>query len=123
MRPVINVNWNGAQSYVDWLTKKSGHHYRLPSEAEREYVTRVGSEGPYWWGAGIDRSRANIDAPVRATSSGSTDAPRRQTVRVDAFDPNSWGFFNVHGNVWEWTANCWNDDNLAQPADGRALQA
>ncbi len=60
-RPVINVNWNDAKAYVAWLSNKTGKAYRLLSEAEREYVTRAGTDTPYWWGTSITPDRANYD--------------------------------------------------------------
>src|SRR5262249_50301887 len=56
-RPVINVGWNDAKVYVNWLSKKTGIPYRLLSEAEREYVTRAGTQTPFWWGASSRRPR------------------------------------------------------------------
>lgn len=119
-RPVVNVSWADAMSYVEWLTAKTGKSYRLLSESEREYVTRAGRTTPFWWGDAADTARANIDVPVRANATASAEA-RRASVDVDAFAPNPWGLYNVHGNVWEWTADCWTDDNTLHPPDGRPL--
>jgi formylglycine-generating enzyme required for sulfatase activity len=60
-RPVINVNWNDAKGYAAWLSRKTGRTYRLPSEAEREYVTRAGTTTPFWWGSSLSTSQANYD--------------------------------------------------------------
>ena len=110
-RPVINVNWSDARAYVRWLSRESGKTYRMPSEAEREYATRAGATTRYWWGDSIALDQANIDVPIpsRLRPQDSKDEltmVRHQTVPVDTFAANPWGLFNVHGNVWEWTADC-----------------
>jgi formylglycine-generating enzyme required for sulfatase activity len=103
-RPVINVNWDDAKSYAAWLSRETGKTYRLLSEAEHEYVTRAGTTTPFWWGS----------TPKQATYN------TERTVTVDSFEANPWGLFNVHGNVWEWTEDCWNDSNRGNPGDGSA---
>jgi formylglycine-generating enzyme required for sulfatase activity len=105
-RPVINVIWDDANAYAEWLSRKTGKTYRLLSEAQREYVTRAGTTTAFWWGPSITRRQANYATP--------------QTVPVDSFEANPWGLFNVHGNVWEWTADCWNNSNQGNPGDGSA---
>jgi formylglycine-generating enzyme required for sulfatase activity len=105
-RPVIMVNWDDANAYAEWLSRKTGKTYRLLSEAEREYVTRAGTTTLFWWGSSITPKQANYDG--------------RQTVPVDSFEANPWGLLNVHGNVWEWTADCWNASNQGNPGDGSA---
>jgi formylglycine-generating enzyme required for sulfatase activity len=109
-RPVIFVNWDDAKAYMAWLSHKTGKTYRLLSEAEREYVTRAGTTTPFWWGSSIMPEQANYKDGGRWPG----------TVPVDAFDPNPWGLNNVHGNVWEWTEDCWNDTNIGNPGDGLA---
>jgi formylglycine-generating enzyme required for sulfatase activity len=104
-RPVINVSWDDAEAYLSWLARKTGKTYRLPSEAEREYVTRAGTTTAYWWGSSISTSQANYDGT--------------RTVSVDSFEPNPWGLYQVHGNVWEWMEDCYQDYNGA-PIDGSA---
>ena len=124
---MINVNWDDAKGYAAWLSRKSGKTYRLLSEAEREYVTRAGTTTPFWWGASITPTQANYDRNY-TYASGGTDMPRdtfkgeyrKRAVPVDSFEPNPWGLYNVHGNVWEWTEDCWNDSNAGNPGDGRA---
>ena len=58
-RPVINVSWEDAQSFVAWLSEVTGHAYRLPTESEWEYSARAGTETEYSWGNGIGNNRAN----------------------------------------------------------------
>ena len=118
-RPVINVNWNDAQAYVKWLSEKTGKQYRLLSEAEREYVTRAGTKGAFWWGASISPEQANYNG--RSTyNNGSTGKYRQQTVPVKSFEPNPWGLYQVHGNVWEWVEDCWNENYHNAPSNGSA---
>lgn len=99
-RPVINVTWHDVELYLDWLSKKTGKTYRLPTEAEWEYAARAGSTGEYWWGDEIGSKRANCRDCAPKIS--------HQSEPVDSFQPNPWGLYNVHGNVWEWTQDCWN---------------
>jgi formylglycine-generating enzyme required for sulfatase activity len=106
-RPVINVSWNDVQAYVKWLSGKTGKSYRLLTEAEREYVTRAGTTTPFWWGDSISRQQANYDGAAGAG-----------TVPVDSFQPNPWGLYQVHGNVWEWTQDCMHPDYNGAPLDG-----
>jgi len=108
-RPAINVSWSDAKLYIDWLNAKTGKTYRLLSEAEREYVTRAGTTTPFWWGSSITPKQANY-ASVETYG----------TVPVDSFEANPWGLFNVHGNVWEWTEDCWKNSNQGNPGDGSA---
>jgi formylglycine-generating enzyme required for sulfatase activity len=119
-RPVINVNWHDAKAYAAWVSRKTGKAYRLLSEAEREYVTRASTTTSYYWGSSIRTSQANYNGAVRADEGGSRDGNRRQTMVVDSFEPNAWGLYQVHGNVWEWTEDCWHDSNDGNPADGSA---
>jgi formylglycine-generating enzyme required for sulfatase activity len=120
-RPVINVRWEDAKAYVVWLSRKTGHAYRLLSEAEREYVTRAGTTTPFWWGTSISSRQANYDGTF-SFPSGSADKGefRRETVPVDAFDPNPWGLYQVHGNVFEWVEDCWYPSYEGAPTDGSA---
>jgi formylglycine-generating enzyme required for sulfatase activity len=118
-RPVINVDWDDATTYVTWLSRKTGKTFRLLSEAEREYVTRAGTRTPFWWGPAITPKQANYNGSVEPYKGGGTKGEyRRKTVAVDNFEANPWGLFNVHGNVWEWTEDCWNDSNQGNPGDG-----
>jgi formylglycine-generating enzyme required for sulfatase activity len=117
--PVVCVNWNDATAYAAWLSSITGKRYALPSEAEREYVTRAGSTTPFWWGATISTDQANYDGNI-AYAGGAKGEWRQATVPVDSFSANPWGLYNVHGNVWEWTEDCWNEKNAGNPGDGAA---
>jgi formylglycine-generating enzyme required for sulfatase activity len=117
--PVINVSWNDANAYVAWLAKKTGKPYRLLSEAEREYVTRAGTTTPFWWGNSISPSQANYDGND-VYGNGVKGEYRQRTVPVDSFATNPWGLYQVHGNVWEWTEDCYHDSYGGAPPDGSA---
>jgi formylglycine-generating enzyme required for sulfatase activity len=118
-RPVINVSWDDTKLYIDWLNAKTGKTYRLLSEAEREYVTRAGRTTPFWWGSSITSKQANYNGNY-TFDDGAKGEYRQQTVPVDSFEANPWGLFNVHGNVSEWTEDCWNDSNQGNPGNGSA---
>jgi formylglycine-generating enzyme required for sulfatase activity len=117
-QPVINVNWNDAKAYVAWLSRKTGKTYRLLSEAEREYVTRAGTTTPFWWGSTISTVQANYDGSF--TYGGTKGEYRQKTMPVDSFQPNPWGLYQVHGNVYDWVEDCWNDSYRGAPTDGSA---
>jgi formylglycine-generating enzyme required for sulfatase activity len=112
-RPVINVSWNDAKAYAAWLSRKTGKDYRLLSEAEREYVTRAGTTTPFWWGSSISTSQANYNPLGEAEG-----VYRRKTEPVDSFEPNPWGLYRVHGNVWEWVEDCYHLRYDRAPSDG-----
>ena len=110
-RPVINVSWRDARSYVLWLSRKTGKRYRLLSEAEWEYAARAGTAGPYHFGTSISSDEANyyVRIPV-------------PTVPAGSFPPNGFGLHDVHGNVWEWVEDCYHDSYRGAPVDGSAWQ-
>jgi formylglycine-generating enzyme required for sulfatase activity len=117
--PVIKVNWVDAKAYAAWVSGKTGKTYRLLSEAEREYVARAGTTTPFWWGSSITPGQANYDGSADPYKGGGSKGEyRKRTVPVDSFEPNPWGLYQVHGNVWEWTEDCWNDSNTGNPGNG-----
>ena len=118
-RPVINVSWHDAQEYVDWLSVKTGRDYRLPSESEWEYATRAGTTGRFNTGDCITTAQANFDgfSPAQGCPSG---IYRGQTTPVGSFEPNAFGLYDTHGNVWDWVQDCWNDSYNGAPTDGSA---
>jgi formylglycine-generating enzyme required for sulfatase activity len=111
-RPVINVNWPAAVGYTEWLSRRTGQTYRLPSEAEWEYAARAGTTTEYWWGDAVGQARANCRNCGPEVSHG--------TKPVGAFGPNPFGLFDVHGNVWEWVQDCWHSSHAGAPRDGSA---
>ena len=110
-RPVVNVSWADANAYVEWLSAETGRRYRLPSEAEWEYAARSGAATAYSWGDEIGAGRANCNG-CGSRWDNDTTAP------VGFFPANAWGLHDMHGNVWEWTADCRNDDLAGAPPDG-----
>jgi formylglycine-generating enzyme required for sulfatase activity len=116
-RPVINVSWNDANAYVAWISAKTGKSYRLMNEAEREYATRAGTTTAFWWGPAISLRQANYNGTY-IYGDGATGEYRKRTLPVDAFQPNRWGLYQVHGNVWEWTQDCWHVNYAGAPNDG-----
>ncbi len=120
-RPVINVSWEDAQAYVRWLSKKTGHSYRLLSESEWEYVARAGTTTPFHFGETISTDQANYNGNY-TYGSGRKGEYRRKTLPVGSFPPNAFGLYDVHGNVYEWTQDCWNDSYSGAPDDGSAWE-
>jgi formylglycine-generating enzyme required for sulfatase activity len=118
--PVLNLYWHDAQDYVWWLSNRTGRPYRLLSEAEREYVTRAGVvANAYWWGDTISAAEANYNG-VRFGAAESNNPLLKRPVPVDSFRPNAWGLYQVHGNVYEWVMDCWNETYNGAPTDGSA---
>ena len=111
-RPVINVSWNDAVAYTKWLSKQTAKEYRLPSEAEWEYVARAGSTTKYWWGNSIGKNRANCDGCGSRWDDKSTSP-------IGSFSPNQFGLYDTVGNVWEWCADKYHDNYKNAPTDGR----
>ena len=110
-RPVNNVSWRDAQRYVQWLSLKAGMKYRLLSESEWEYVARAGTRTAYSWGDHIGVSQANCDGCGSRWDD-------QQTAPIGSFPANAWGLHDMHGNVYEWVEDCWNDSYAASPLDG-----
>ena len=115
-RPVIKVSWDDAQRYVQWLSRKTGKAYRLPSESEWEYAARAGTQTVYSWGDEIGVNRANCRG-CGSQWDGDGTAP------VGSFGANAWGLHDMHGNVFEWVEDCWNSSYAGAPADGSAWLA
>ena len=112
--PVVNVTWYDAKGFIGWLNIKEGTQaYRLPSEAEWEYAARAGTTTRYSWGDAIGRNRANCDG------CGSRWDDKRPAP-VGSFAPNAFGLYDMHGNVWEWVADCYHKDYEGAPTDGSA---
>jgi formylglycine-generating enzyme required for sulfatase activity len=122
-RPVIEVSWHDAQAYVRWLSRTTGQAYRLPSEAEWEYACRAGTTTPFSTGCSIHTEQANYDDNQDYGGCGArTGIDLRKTQPVGSYPPNPWGLYEMSGNVWEWTADCWHGRYTNAPTDGSAWQ-
>jgi len=115
-RPVINITWDDAIAYTQWLSKQTGHEYRLPSEAEWEYAARSGSKERYWWGADYKPESANC------FNCGS-QWDRISSAPIGSFSANSLGLHDMTGNVMEWVMDCYTDNYDGAPIDGAARQS
>lgn len=112
-RPVVQVSWQDANDYAKWLSQAAGQHYRLPTEAEWEYMARAGSKGDFWADAPLDASQARFNTD----SSAPPTTPAEDTMEVSA---NGWKVKHVAGNVREWVADTWFENYNGAPADGSA---
>jgi formylglycine-generating enzyme required for sulfatase activity len=101
-RPVINVSWQDAMAYVEWLSQQTGQTYRLPTEAEWEYAARAGTDSRYGWGNEIGTNRANCNGC-------GSQWDNRQTAPVCSFGENTFGLCDMTGNVWEWSCSKYED--------------
>ena len=127
--PVVNVSWNDAKAYVDWLSQRTGKTFRLPSEAEFEYALRAGTTSRYWWGDGTPSGKVeNLTGSGDRSPSGRRWSNAFQGYRdgywgpapVMSFAPNAFGLYDIDGNVSEWVQDCWHDSYLRAPRDGGA---
>ncbi|MBD2136446.1 formylglycine-generating enzyme family protein [Anabaena sp. FACHB-1237] len=121
-RPVETVSWNDADKFckkLNQITQKTGRSYRLPSEAEWEYACRAGTTTPFHFGETITSDLANYDGTVTYASE-AQGIYRKQTTDVGSFAPNSFGLYDMHGNVWEWCQDNWHDNYKNAPKNGSA---
>jgi sulfatase modifying factor 1 len=131
--PVVCVSWPHAQAYVRWLSARTGHSYRLPSEAEWEYAARAGTSTMRYWGDDYGSRNActyaNIADLDGAAGMNWSSEPAYvfqchdgavHTSKAISYRPNAFGLYGMLGNVWEWTAECWNPNYKGAPQDGRA---
>ncbi|WP_420635013.1 formylglycine-generating enzyme family protein [Candidatus Palauibacter sp.] len=129
-RPVIGVSWDDAQAYVSWLSRHTGQDYRLLSEEEWEYSARAGTVTERFWGDtesdqcryanGYDataHAERGVSEPVTCSDGYASTAP------VGSFVPNRFGLYDMLGNVYEWTQDCWNGSYAGAPTDGSAWQS
>ena len=99
--PVEMVSWNDAVEFCKKLSEKEGKTYRLPTEAEWEYACRAGTTTPFYTGETISTAQANYDGNY-VYGNGSKGVFRNRTIDVGSFQPNAFGLYDMHGNVWEW---------------------
>ncbi len=128
--PVVCVSWADASAYAQWLSQKTGKHYRLLSEAEWEYAARAGATSARYWGDDATQGCAYANGADIATQSRLPDARHWGGVLCDdrhtytapagSFRPNAFGLHDMLGNAGEWTQDCWNGHYHGAPLDGSA---
>ncbi|MGO9170405.1 MAG: SUMF1/EgtB/PvdO family nonheme iron enzyme [Rhodomicrobium sp.] len=128
LKPVAEVSWSDANSYLQWLKHKTGATYRLATEAEWEYAARAGTGTRYFfkgdeaqlceYANGADK-RLGVLPYANQTCD---DGVGRQTSIVGRYRPNPWGLYDMAGNVWEWVQDCWHENYEGAPADGSSWQ-
>jgi eukaryotic-like serine/threonine-protein kinase len=107
-RPVINVSWEDARAYVEWLSATTEKPYRLLSESEWEHCCRAGTETDYSYGDDFSDLDANLAERIG------------KTTVVGSYPGNHWGLYDMHGNVWEWVEDVWHENYEGAPDDGSA---
>ena len=118
--PVVCVTWQDAQDYAAWLSRRTGRHYRLLTEAEWEYAARAGTSTPYPWPAGSTHDFANHGADTCCSGFASGRDRWVNTSPVGSFPPNAFGLFDMIGNAAQWVQDCLSPDYAGLPADGSA---
>lgn len=134
LHPAVCIDWNDAQAYAQWLSKRTNQTYRLPSDAEWEYVARAGTQTRFWFGDKDEDLCAHANVLDRSAQAGLKDAAKGLTIAqcsdnyvftapVKSYKPNPFGLYDVHGNAWEWAQDCWHDNYNGAPNDGRAWES
>jgi formylglycine-generating enzyme required for sulfatase activity len=125
--PVTCVNWYDARAYAEWLTRRTGRRYRLPSEAEWEFAARADSGGARPWGDAPEAGCAFADGADRSLQQhfpGWSVAPCDDrhvfTAPAGSFAPNAFALQDMLGNLWEWVEDCWNESYAGAPASEAA---
>ena len=115
-QPAVCMNFAEVSAYVAWLSMKTGQHYHIVSEAQREYAARAGATGPFPFpfDPGTEYSIA-----THANTYGPTDGYSYSSP-VGSYPPNAFGMYDMHGNVYEWIADCYHPDYVGAPTDGSA---
>ena len=126
--PVTCVSWNDAQAFIDWLNRESGLRFRLPTEAEWEYAARAGTGTRYPWGDDANAGCAHANGADQTLGPDEIFFLSRMECSdghfwpapVGSYRANGLGLHDLNGNVYEWTADCWNKNYKRAPADGSA---
>lgn len=114
--PAVCMDFPEVNAYVAWLSKKTGKHYRLVSESLREYAARAGGSGPFPFP--FDEGK-EYSIAKHANTYGAADG-YNFTSPAGTFPANAFGVYDMHGNVYEWTADCYNENYVGAPSDGSA---
>lgn len=97
--PVTGISWRGAVEYAEWLSQKTGEIYELPTEAQWEWAARTGADTVWPWGNSFDPSRLNC-----------AGGPESRLKPVGSYPPDANGIYDLLGNAWEWTLDCFASD-------------
>jgi sulfatase modifying factor 1 len=138
--PVVNVSWNDAVAFCEWLSRKEGKTYRLPTEAQWEYACRAGTTTRYYSGDDPETLAkvGNVaDAVFKAKVPDWKYTIKASdgyvfTSPVGSFKPNAFGLYDMHGNAWQWCSDWYgeeyyaasptDDPNGPDTGDGRVLR-
>jgi formylglycine-generating enzyme required for sulfatase activity len=118
--PAVCVSFDDAKTYLAWISKQTGKPYRLLTEAEWEYVTRAGTESPFWWGSPISTAQANYNGTIVFPGGAKGEFRQKTVPAYDGFIVNPWNLFIGEGNAAEWVEDCWNKSYQGAPSDGSA---
>lgn len=132
-QPVVNVSWEDAAAYAEWMSQKAGRNFRLPSEAEWEYACRAGTRTARFWGDNPDEAckYANVlDQTTQKTFNvdqeteiHKCDCGYAVTSPVGSFQPNAWGLYDMIGNIWEWCQDIYASDCYSKHAKKNPIYA
>lgn len=120
--PVVCVSWEDAQDYIRWLSQRTGHAYRLLSEAEWEYAARAGTTTAYPWGPIASHDQANYGADQCCSGLAAGRDRWVNTSPVGSFPPNAFGLSDMNGNALQWVQDCLAMSYANLPADGSAYE-
>ncbi|MGC3980626.1 MAG: SUMF1/EgtB/PvdO family nonheme iron enzyme [Steroidobacteraceae bacterium] len=126
--PAVCISWDDAVAYTQWLSNKTGHRYRLPTEAEFDYATRAGTRTTFYWGDDITQACSYANGADQSLKRlyptfndvGTCDDGHPFTAPIGSYQPNAFGLYDMIGNAWEWTADCQHNDTDNLPLDGSA---
>ena len=121
--PVACLTFEDARDYARWLSERTGHRYRLLSEAEWEYAARAGSTTAYDWGAEASHEFANYGADSCCAALKSGRDQWANSSPVGSFPPNAFGLHDMHGNVMQWVQDCFSPTYESLPTDGSAYES
>lgn len=136
--PVINVSWNDAIAYAAWLSKETGKHFRLPTEAEWEYAARAGTTSKRFWEGDPAQAcefanvfdkrnqakiRQRFNVPIVWVPHHDCEEAYFAIAPVGSFKANPWGLYDMLGNVWEWVQDCSHDNYTGAPTTSSAWEA
>ncbi len=116
-QPMVTISWYGAKAFCDWCSQQDPHfRYRLPTEAEWEYMARAGSTTAFPWGDSLNGREANVNGNIPYGTQ--TKGPYlNRTTKVGSYRPNVWGLYDTVGNVWEWCENSYDSKAYAGRGD------